>query len=94
VAIDRPSITGREFNKFVESPSRPGETAVEVVGSFASEPGPFAPPQNSDYILRSVSGAVETYTYYNGGPSGTLLQTVVVTYSGPDLSELISVEVS
>lgn len=37
MAINRESSTGREFNKFVESPTRPGETAVEVFDSEVND---------------------------------------------------------
>jgi hypothetical protein len=89
-----PNLQDRELNKFVESPGRPGKSAVEVIGSFTSGAGPFDPPSSSDTIVRAVAGAVETYTYKQGGPSGTTLKTITVTYTTPSLSELLTVEVS
>lgn len=86
-----PNITTREFNKFVESPTRPGQSAVEVTGAINVEGNPFAPPADCDLILRSVSGNVETYEYKQGM---TLLKTVVVTYVNPSLKDLVSVSVS
>lgn len=82
----------REQNKFVESPTRPGQTAVEVVGQV-NVVGPLEPPKETDTITRQVSGAVETYRYYQGGAAGTLLKTVVVTYTASNLKDLVSVEV-
>jgi hypothetical protein len=86
-------VRDRETRKFVESPSRPGQTAVEVVGDITANPGPFSPPANCDYILRSVSSNVETYVYKNGGSGGTTLKTVTVTYVDSTLESLVSVEV-
>jgi len=87
------SSKDRELKKFVESPTRPGETAIEVVGALSVGPGPLDPPLDTDTITRQVSGAVETYRYYQGGASGTLLKTVVVTYTSNSLQDLVSVEV-
>lgn len=96
MAITRNSISGREFHKFVESPTRPGEPAVEIAGTFTAnvDPGPFAPPQNTDSIVRTVLANVETYEYKVGGISGTLLKTVTVTYTDNTLEELVNVVVS
>lgn len=95
MALNRDSISGREFSKFVESPTRPGEAAVEIAGSFTADvvPGPFSPPSNCDYISRAVAGPVETYVYKNGGSSGTTLKTVTVTYTDTDLEDILTVEV-
>jgi hypothetical protein len=86
-------IRDREFSKFVESQTRPGESAVEVVGSFTTSAGPFDPPVNSDTITREVSGSVETYRYRQGGVTGTIIKSIVVTYASSALEELISVRV-
>lgn len=96
MALNRGSIHDRELNKFVESPSRPGEPAVEIVGNLSASiaPGPFDPPTATDTILRSVLANVETYEYKSGGPSGTLLKTVTVTYLTSSLKDLVSVVVS
>lgn len=91
-----PSISGREFSKFVESPSRPGESAVEVTGSITaiSSPGPFAAPAGTDTVTRSVLSNVETYQYRIGGVSGTVLKTITITYTADDLEEMVSAVVS
>lgn len=94
MAITRTSIPEMEYSKFIESPSRPGQAAVEVVGDLTISEGPFAPPSTTDYIGRSVLSNVETYVYKAGGASGTLLKTVVVTYVDSTLEELLTVEVS
>lgn len=86
-----PNITTREFNKFVESPTRPGQSAVEITGSIVAGSGPFEPPVNCDNIQRLVAGPVETYEYKQGM---TLLKTVTVTYTAANLKELVSVVVS
>lgn len=89
-----PNLEDREQCKFVESPTRPGFSAVEIVGSLTSSNGPFAPPANSDAILRTVVGPVETFRYYSGGLAGTLVKTITVTYASSALEDLVSVEVS
>lgn len=89
-----PNLQDRENGKFVESPTRSGETAIEVVGSLTAVAGPFAPPAGTDSIVRSVSGAVETYEYKSGGIAGTVLKTVTVTSTDSTLEELLTVEVS
>lgn len=94
--LNRKSIHDLELHKFVESPSRPGEPAVEITGNITatSSPGPFSAPAGTDSVVRSVLGTVETYQYKTGGVSGTTLKTVVVTYADTDLEELISAVVS
>jgi hypothetical protein len=89
-----PNLEDRELTKFVESPSRPGNAAVEVVGNLTQSSGPFDPPLSADTIVRSVSGAIETYTYRQGGPTGTILKTITVTYHTASLNDLHTVEVS
>lgn len=85
------SITGREYGKFVESTTRPGQPAVEVAGNVSTTPGPFDPPANCDSIVRSVLSNVETYEYKLGA---TVLKTVTVTYTAPNLKDLVSVVVT
>lgn len=94
MSIDALNIKDREMQKYVESPTRPGKTAVEVFGSLSAGDGPFDPPTGTDYIGRSVLSNVETYEYKSGGASGTLLKTIIVTYVAADLNELLKVEVS
>lgn len=81
MAIRSNATTDREFDKFVESPTRPGATAVEVTGDLTVSSGPFSPPSNCDFINAASVGLVDTYTFYNGGPSGTLLKTITITYT-------------
>lgn len=88
------NLQDRERDKFLESPSRPGFAAVEVVGNFTSGTGPFDPPATSNAISRTALGAIETYRYYSGGLAGTLLKTITVTYTNSSLQDLVSVEVS
>ncbi len=94
MSIDQLNIKDREFQKYVESPTRPGKTAVEVFGSISTGSGSFDPPVGTDYIGRSVASNVETYLYKSGGEFGTLLKTITVTYVAADLEELLKVEVS
>lgn len=96
MALLRKSLPDRELNKFVESPTRPGEPAIEIAGTFTAnvDPGPFSPPALCDYISRTVLSNVETYEYKQGGSGGTLLKTVTVTYTDATLEELSTVEVS
>lgn len=56
--------------------------------------GAFSPPIETDYIGRTVLGAVETYVYKQGGSGGTTLATVTVTYTASDLDSLVSVVIS
>jgi len=85
MALNRHSILDRELHKFVESPTRPGEPAVEIAGSFSAtvDPGPFSPPSATDAFTRSVSGNTETIEYRSGGLSGTILKTIKVYYQTP-----------
>lgn len=79
----------REQSKFIQSPTRPNDAAVEVVAQ-----GPFDVPATADTITRQVSGAQEIYRYYTGGAGGTLLRTITVTYVNSSLKDLVSVEVT
>jgi hypothetical protein len=89
-----PNLEDRERDKFVESPSRSGMSAVEVFGTLTSSSGPFSPPAGANAIVRSVAGAVETYQYKSGGIAGTVLKTITVTSTDATLEELLTVEVS
>jgi hypothetical protein len=93
MSLDRKSLPDREYNKFVESPSRPGEPAIEIVGNLVSTPGPFSPPANSDHVSISVTGGgfIVEYAFKVGGISGTVLKTVALEYAtvqSPDLLEV------
>lgn len=89
MALNRNNILDREFHKFVESPSRPGEPAVEIVGSVSTTGG-FTIPENADAITREVSGSQEIYKYREGGVSGTILKTITLTYTSSSLKDLVS----
>lgn len=55
---------------------------VPVSGTFSSSPGAFSPPANTDACQVSYpSATVEVYEFFNGGLSGTLLQTNTVVYT-------------
>lgn len=55
---------------------------------------PFLPPPNADYMSRSVAGNVETYVYRQGGSGGTVLKTIVITYTNSSLNDILNVQVS
>lgn len=93
MALNRASIHDRELNKFVESPTRPGEPAVEVTGDVNAVPSPFAPPTNTDAFTRSVSGNSETIEYRSGGLAGTILKTIKVYYLTPPDPDLTGGEI-
>jgi hypothetical protein len=86
-----PNIKDREFQKFRDVS---GETAVNVYDLSGAAGNPFAPPSNCDYISRSVLSNVETYLFKSGGSGGTLLKTIVITYTDATLESLVTVEVS
>ena len=92
MALTRGSIHDRELHKFVESPTRPGEPAVEVSASIS--PGPFDAPDLTDACVRTVVGPVETFEFKTGGISGTVLKTITLTYTAPDLEELVNFTVT
>ncbi len=83
-------IKGREQAKFVQSPTRADGSAIEVI----SNGNAFSPPAGCDFIGRSVVGSVETFLFKSGGELGSILKTVVVTYSDVKLNNLVKVEVS
>lgn len=80
----------REFSKFVDSPTRADQSAVEVVNTSNR----FAPDPRADYIQRVVAGSVETYNFYQGGAGGVLVKTVQVTYTNSSLNDLLNVAVT
>jgi hypothetical protein len=84
------NIKDREHSKFIDSPKRDNQSAVEVVDSsnrFAADP-------RADYIERIVAGSVETFNYRQGGAAGLIVKTVVVTYTTSSLNNLVSVAVT
>lgn len=81
-------IREREYSKFVESPSRPGNSAVEIVGNFTSSPGPFSPPPNATVYTYQLSTDgiyyTEIYSFYESGTPiapVNLLKTITLYYS-------------
>lgn len=95
MALNRGNISDREFHKFVESPTRPGEPAVEIAGSFTAtvDPGPFSPPTNADHVSITVTGGGFTvnYAFKLGGIAGTVLKTVSLTYATVQTPDLLEV---
>lgn len=83
MALSRGSILDRELNKFIESPSRPGEPAVEVVSG-----NKFSVPSGATcYTLTLATDAIyytEVYRFYSSGtptaPIG-LLKTITLYYT-------------
>jgi hypothetical protein len=81
-------ILQREYTKFVESPTRPGNSAVEVLGNLSLTPPAFGLPTNATCYTYSVTTDgpyfVEQYKFYSGGtpasPTG-LLKTISLYYS-------------
>ena len=73
------NIRDREHDKFTENSS--GETAVRVVGDMTVDSNPFAPPGNTDTITVTQGTTTEVYNFRNGGPAGTILRTVTLTYT-------------
>lgn len=89
MALNRKSLPDRELNKFVESPNRPGEPAVDTVSS-----GVFDAPINTDAVVRSVVGPVETWEFKSGGISGSVVKTVTVTYTDITLVDILNVVIT
>lgn len=68
------NINNLEKDKFVDVD---GETTVKVTSI-----GGLSVPSDSDSIVASYPNATtEVYEYKSGGVSGTLLQTITVTYT-------------
>lgn len=44
----------------------------------------FAPPFDADFIRSNLDGLIQTITYRRGGPSGTILKTLTITYDDCD----------
>lgn len=87
------TIEGREYTKFVDSPTREKKAAVEVVVGNVSQiaSGSILNGVNYDAIeAEYTNSTTETYRYYNGGiQPENLVCTLVVTYTTSD-KELIS----
>lgn len=83
------NILDREYSKFVDSPTRANQSAVETQDTSNR----FAPPANSKYFERSVAGSIETFSFYDV-EGGTLLKEVVLTYTSSSLENLVKGEVN
>lgn len=56
---------------------------------------PFTPPKDSDTITAEYpSNTVEIYRYRQGGLTGTILNSITVTYATSSKRDLVSVELS
>jgi len=86
----RNTVVEREYDSYVESPTRSNKTAVEVAASFSAGAVPMQPPANTDYISSVFSSNVQTVIYKSGGASGTTLKTITITYTGCDFTLVIS----
>lgn len=87
----RADIREREHSKFVESPTRPGESAVEISGSVATSP--FAPPPEADAFTRQVIGNMEIIEYRTGSITGPIIKTIKVYYQTAPSPDLIAGEI-
>lgn len=85
------NIRDREHDKFTENSS--GETAVRVVGDMTIDANPFAPPGNTDTITVTQGSNTEVYNFRQGGPAGTILRTVTLTYTDSNKDCLQQVDV-
>jgi hypothetical protein len=55
-----------------------------------------APTGPWDFVsmVETSGGAVETYTFRNGGPSGDIVKTVVITYTNSTKATLLNVQIT
>jgi len=80
------STIDREYNKFVESPTRPGEPAIEIVGSLDAQSGSILSGLDYDDIeLTASTSTTETYTIRN---NATDIATLLVTYQNASKSKV------
>ena len=75
-----------EQRKF--QPDADGNVAVNTIVNSS-----FTPPVNADAITVLNTSTTQTFQYRNGGTSGTILKSVLVTYTNSCKNELLSVEV-
>lgn len=88
-----PNLEDREQAKFVESPSRPGFTAVEVFGSLSTGTGPFSVPMNC-FCYTEETGIdgiyfTEIFKFYESGTPAApinLIKTITLYYSDSNRS--------
>lgn len=90
MSIDSLHTKDREHQKFVESPTRPGKSAVEVLSQDGS---PFSIPANSDAFTRECIGNTEVYKFRSGGMSGSILKTITLYYSSPQDPDFVGGEI-
>lgn len=83
-------VLRKSSEKFENSNS---ESVLRFKMSADATRNPFLPPPNSDYYTRTVSGSVETHRYYQGGVGGTLLKTLIVTYTSNALNDILNIQV-
>lgn len=77
----------------------PGNTAFAIVNPDGSQVGtasnPFAPPTDAMSFTVTYNSTTDVYEFYDGpGGTGTLLQTVTLTYSNPSKNVLIGGDVA
>ena len=87
-------VKDREYSKFIESPTRSGESASEVVATVLNEANPFSVPTDADAFTREVIGNSVVYKFRQGGVSGSILKTVTIYYSSPQDPSLTGGEIS
>lgn len=97
MAINRRSTDGMEFDKFVESPSRPGMSAVEVVGDFNTTIGDITVPPsafNVDQVVintfgtaASVAQNIETTIVSYLVPAGKKFSLSRIDFSGSNIAK-------
>jgi hypothetical protein len=75
-----PNLEDRERDKFVESPSRPGRTAVETF-DINSINGPLSGVVWDAFDYQYPTTTQEIIQLYEGGLSGTLKARVVLNYT-------------
>lgn len=91
-----PNILDRELDKFVESPTRIGKTAVEVFGSLSTTQGAFSIPTNAlVYTYSTGTDGIyftEIYSFYESGTPiapVNLLKTITLYYSDAEFENEI-----
>jgi hypothetical protein len=86
------SILDREFDKFVESPTRPGNSSVEVLAYINSK---FTVPSDAfAFTVSFPTSSSESYEFRDSYPSGAILKTVTLYYSNSTKTVLIGGEVT
>lgn len=82
------NLQDRERDKFVESLTRPGFSAVEVVGNLTTSGGQFSIPSNSTcYTYETGTDSpyfTESYKFYESGTPAapvTLIKTITLYYT-------------